>query len=71
MHTWERRKYITRSTRSLIRMEHAEECGLNITNTMFEKRKGKLWTFISDMNGRKSQIDCILVLKVENFNTQC
>ena len=24
---------------------------------------GKLWTYISDMNGRKSQIDCILVNK--------
>ena len=44
-------------------LEHSEECGLNITNTMFEKRKGKLWTFISDMNGRKSQINYILVNK--------
>ena len=37
-------------------LEHAEDCGLNITIKMFEKRKGKLLTFITDMNGRKSKI---------------
>lgn len=31
-------------------LEHATECNLHITNTMFEKWKGKFWTFISDMN---------------------
>ena len=44
-------------------LEHATECNLHIRNTMFEKKKGKLWTFISDMNGRKSQIDFILINK--------
>ena len=43
--------------------DHALECGLIITNTMYEKRRGKLWTFISDMSGAKSQIDFILVNK--------
>jgi len=28
---------------------------------MFQKRKGKLWTYISDMTGKKSQVDYILV----------
>jgi len=26
-----------------------------------QKRKGKLWTYISDMSGRKSQVDYILI----------
>ena len=42
-------------------LDHATECNLHITNTAFKKRKGKLWTYISDMNNRKSQIDYILV----------
>ena len=44
-------------------LEHAAECDLHITNTMFEKKKGKLWTFISDMNDSRSQIDYILINK--------
>ena len=44
-------------------LAHSEECGLRITNTLFKKKLGKLWTYISDMNGRKSQIDYILVNK--------
>ena len=32
-----------------------------ITNTRFQKRKGKLWTYISDMSGAKTQIDYILI----------
>ena len=43
--------------------EHALECDLLITNTLYEKRKGKLWTYLSDMNGIKSQIDYILINK--------
>ena len=39
----------------------AEENDLSITNVMFQKRRGKLWTYISDMNGHQSQIDYILV----------
>lgn len=31
-------------------LEHATECNLHVTNTMFKKWKGKFWTFISDMN---------------------
>ena len=36
------------------------ERGLEITNTRFQKRKGKLWTYLSDMNQRRSQIDFII-----------
>ena len=42
-------------------LEHATSSNLIITNTMFTKRKGKLWTYISDMNNTKSQIDYILI----------
>ena len=42
-------------------LEHTSECNLIITNTQRRKKKGKLWTYISDMNGRKTQIDYILV----------
>ena len=44
-------------------LEHASECSMHITNTMFEKKKGKLWTYVSDMSGTKSQIDYILINK--------
>ena len=36
------------------------ERGLEICNTRFQKRKGKLWTYLSDMNQSKSQIDFII-----------
>ena len=42
-------------------LDMAEETGLILTNTMFQKRQGKLWTYLSDMNGVKSQIDYILI----------
>ena len=42
-------------------LDHATECILHIIYTAFKKRKGKLWTYISDMNNRKSQIDYILI----------
>ena len=41
--------------------DYALECGLYITNVMFKKRNGKLWTYLSDMSGSKSQVDYILV----------
>ena len=44
-------------------LEHTDECNLCITNTCFQKRMGKFWTFISDMNGSKSMIDYILINK--------
>ena len=37
------------------------ESNLIITNTKFQKKPGKMWTYISDMSGLKSQIDYILV----------
>ena len=42
-------------------LDLAEENDLIITNTTFQKRSGKLWTYLSDMNGSKSQIDYILI----------
>ena len=36
------------------------ERGLEICNTRFQKRRGKLWTYLSDMNQSKSQIDFII-----------
>ena len=44
-------------------LDLASETNLIITNTAFQKRKGKLWTFLSDMTGSKSQIDYILINK--------
>ena len=44
-------------------LDLACEGNLIITNTAFQKRKGKLWTFLSDMTGSKSQIDYILINK--------
>ena len=43
--------------------DFAQEAGLVITNINLQKKKGKLWTFISDMSGTKSQVDFILVNK--------
>ena len=39
------------------------ECGFHIANTLYQKRKGKLWTFISNVSGVKSQIDFIMTNK--------
>ena len=36
---------------------------LIVTNSYFQKKQGKLWSFISDMSGQKSQIDFILINK--------
>ena len=41
--------------------EYAQECNLMIANVSFQKRKGKLWTYFSEMNNCKTQIDYILV----------
>ena len=39
------------------------EGNLIITNTSLRKRPGKLWTYLSDMTGSKTQIDYILINK--------
>ena len=52
----------TNNTGKLL-LEHAASSNLIITNTMFTKRKGKLWTYISDMNNNKSQIDYITIIR--------
>jgi len=41
----------------------ALECNMLIANTKFQKKKGKLWTYISSMNESKSQIDFVLINK--------
>ena len=51
----------TTNSNGALLLEHASECNLLITNTQRRKRKGKLWTYLSDMNGHKTQIDFILV----------
>ena len=58
-HTYHKR---TNSNGNLL-LEHASECNLIITNTQRKKRKGKLWTYMSDMNGSRTQIDYILINK--------
>ena len=42
-------------------LDLADEANLLITNTTFHKKSGKLWTYVSDMGGMKSQVDYILV----------
>ena len=44
-------------------LDHATECNLHITNTLFKKKNRKQQKFISDMNGCKSQINYILINK--------
>ena len=39
------------------------ECNLSISNTTFQKKKGKLYTYVSDMSNVKSQVDFILINK--------
>ena len=39
------------------------EAGLVVANTSFQKKKGKLWTFMSDMSNTKTQVDFIMVNK--------
>ena len=49
-----------------------EEAKMLVTNTSFKKKKGKLWTYISDMSGVKSQVDCILIgRKLKNSVKNC
>jgi len=42
-------------------LDLVQECELLIANTHFQKKRGKLWTYISDMSGSKAQNDFILV----------
>ena len=44
-----------------IATDSIQENDLTTTNTNFKKRNGKLWTFISDCSGAKSQVDYIMV----------
>ena len=42
-------------------LDIALETNMVIPNTQFQKRKGKLWTFIADTSGLKLRIDYILI----------
>ena len=42
-------------------LSYSQEANLVIANSRFQKKPGKLFTFVSEMNGRKSQIDYILI----------
>ena len=42
-------------------LDYSIETNLIIANTRFQKKRGKLFTFMSEMNNRKSQIDYILI----------
>ena len=50
----------TNSNGKLI-IDYLQKTNLMIGNTSFRKKKVKLWTYISDMNGLKSQVDYILI----------
>ena len=52
-------------------LDLAIECNMVITNTKFQKKAGKLWTYISDMSGTKSQVDYILVNKKWKNSEEC
>ena len=52
----------TNSNGSFLR-DTAMETGMEITNLRFQKRKGKLWTFLSDATHTKAQLDFIMVNK--------
>ena len=42
-------------------IDFAEEANMLMANTHFQKKTGKLWTFISDMAGTKTQVDFIMI----------
>ena len=52
--------YATNSNGQLIYALAAEN-NLAITNNSFRKKKGKLWSFTSDMSGTQSQVEYILI----------
>ena len=52
----------TNTNRELV-SDMVNEAGLVITNTMSRKKPGKLCTFISDMSGSKTQVNCIRINK--------
>ena len=59
-------------------IDHLQESNMMVGNTKFRKKHSKLWTFISDMSGSKTQVDYILINRkwknsfknCEAYNTQ-
>ena len=47
------------------------ETNLVVSNVIFQKPQKKLWTYISDMNGLKSQVDYILINKKWRKSKKC
>ena len=55
-----------------IATDYIQENDLTTTNTNFQKRNGKLWTFMSDCSGAKMQVDYIMVRnKWRNSTKNC
>ena len=53
-------------------LDHSTETNLITANTRFQKKRGKLFTFMPEMNNRKSQIEYILINnKWKNFLKNC
>ena len=53
-------------------LDYSIETSLIIANTRFQKKRGKFFTFISEMNNPKSQIDYILIgNKWKNYLKNC
>ena len=42
-------------------IDYLQESNMMVGNTNFRKKHSKLWTFISDMSGSKTQVDYILI----------
>ena len=51
----------TTNTNGKLVIDYAEEANLKITNKNFRKRFRKRWTYMSDTNGIKTQVDFILI----------
>ena len=49
------------NTNGKLLINYAEEANMKVTNTHFKKRIGKHWTFMSDTNCIKTQVDYILI----------
>ena len=52
------------NTNGKLAIDYAEEADMITTNTHFQKRKGKLWTFLSDTGSIKTQVDYIMLYKL-------
>ena len=49
-------------------LELSAEKNMDISNTRFQKKPGKLWTFLADTTGRKAQLDYIVINKKRRYS---